>query len=66
MSPRCPERIVVGRVYARCHRRPGHPSPCRAGGRSWRPTGDAGQRLHLAVPCFTDCLPLAGIPRRRR
>jgi hypothetical protein len=55
-QPRFPERIAAGHGYARCHRPPGHPGPCHAASRSWWPTGDLGQRLRLAVPCFTDCL----------
>jgi hypothetical protein len=66
MSPRCPERIAAGRGYARCHRPPGHPPPCHAAARSWYSSGDLGQRVRLAVLCFSDCLPLPSPPPARR
>jgi len=64
-SRRCPERIATSYgKYARCHRPPGHPGPCHAAGRSWHPTGEAGQRLRIGAAHFPDCLPVPEPPIR--
>jgi hypothetical protein len=63
MMPRCPERINIGRgVLSRRHRPPGHRLPCHTAGRTWYPSGDAGQRVRYAG-CFPDCLPLPSPPQ---
>ena len=65
MTPQCPERIATSYAkYARCDRPPGHEGACHAAGRSWYPSGEAGQRLTRGVPHFADCLPVPEPSRR--
>jgi hypothetical protein len=64
-TPRCPERINIGcGVLSRCHWPPGHPPPCHTAGRTWYPSGDAGQRTRYEVGCYPDCQPIPGPPRQ--